>query len=188
MMAGIDMKNDKTLELTLHLKDINHLFEEPDITPFSDYYQPYSFKAGMDFIVGELYANPRTQRIRLGLVLPPDQISPDLLERTCGAIEKYSVAWMRDAEQDMARLRYQGVRAAIAGGIGMLALFSIAVWLETLGGFVKYVLANGFYVAGWVLLWRPIEVLIFDVWEFSLERRSYQALRQIELEIQPEEK
>lgn len=182
------MKKGKTFELTLHLQDITHLFEEPNITPFSDYYQPYSFKTGMDYIVGELYANPGTKRIKLTVLLPDYQISPDLLDRTYRAIEKYSIAWMRDAEQDMAKIRYRGIRAAAAGVFGLLVLFSVAVWLEGLGGFVESVIANGLYVAGWVLLWRPIESLIYDIWEFNLERRAYQALCHIDLEIQPEDR
>jgi len=180
-------QQSKTYELTLHLQDVVHLFEEPDITPFSSYYRTYSFKAGMDYIVGELYAHPRAQRIKLNLILPPDQIDPGLLDRTYQAIEKYSIAWMRDAEQDMAKIRYRGVRAAIAGVIGMLVFFSAALWLEGQDIFVEKVLANGLFVAGWVLLWRPIEMLIFDVWDFSLERKAYQALRNIVVEIQSEE-
>jgi len=180
-------QQSETYELTLHLQDVVHLFEEPDITPFSSYYRTYSFKAGMDYIVGELYAHPRAQRIKLNLILPPDQIDPGLLDRTYQAIEKYSIAWMRDAEQDMAKVRYRGVRAAIAGVIGMLVFFSAALWLEGQDIFVEKVLANGLFVAGWVLLWRPIEMLIFDVWDFSLERKAYQALRNIVVEIQSEE-
>ena len=52
---------DRTYEVTLNLCDINHLFKKPDISPFSDCYKIYSFKTGMDYIVGELYARPRTE-------------------------------------------------------------------------------------------------------------------------------
>lgn len=180
-------QKSNTFEITLQLQNVVHLFEEPDITPFSSYYRTYSFKAGMDYIVGELFAHPSAQRIKLNLILPPDQINPELLEKTYRAIEKYSVAWMHGAEQDMAKTRYRGIRAAIAGVFGMLVLFSAALWLEGQDGFIEHVLANGLFVAGWVLLWRPIDTLIFDVWDFSLERKAYQALRNIELEILPEE-
>jgi hypothetical protein len=179
-------RREKTYELTLHLQDIIHLFEEPDLTPFSDYYQPYSFKTGMDYIVGELYANPGVSKIKLTVILPPDRISPGLLEKTCRAIEKYSIAWMRDAEQEVAKIRYMGIRAAVAGVFGLVVIFSAAAWLENMTGFIQKVIANGLYVAGWVLIWFPFEALIYGIWEFSLERRAYQALRNIELHIQSE--
>jgi hypothetical protein len=180
------MRRGKTYELTLHLQDIIHLFEEPDLTPFSDYYQPYSFKTGMDYIVGELYSNPGVHKIKLTVILPADQITPNLLESTRRAIGKYSTAWMRDAEQDVAKIRYRGVRAALAGAFGLVVVFSVAAWLENMPGFVQKVIANGLYVAGWVLIWFPFEALIYGIWEFSLERRAYQALSNIELDIQPE--
>jgi hypothetical protein len=42
------MLSDHALHVTLRLKTIDHLFEEPDLSPFDPYYAPYSFAAGID--------------------------------------------------------------------------------------------------------------------------------------------
>ena len=125
------MARDRTLSITLRLRDINHLFEEPNITPFSEYYAPYSFKTGMDYIVGELYAQPGTALIRLTVQLPAESITPNLEERTREAIRKYSAAWVGDARQEMAKDWYMGTRALWTGLIAVLVLVPLIYYLET---------------------------------------------------------
>ncbi len=57
------MSKKNVYETTLRLHDINHLFDEPDISPFSDYYEPYSFKAGMDASSTSCTATRRQSRL-----------------------------------------------------------------------------------------------------------------------------
>ena len=81
------MAND-TLCVTLRLKTIDHLFAEPDLSPFDPYYAPYSFAAGIDYLIGEMQRRPRARRTELTVLLPPDQIAadPGLEARTREAI------------------------------------------------------------------------------------------------------
>ena len=87
--------------MTLRLKSIEHLFTEPDLSPFDPYYAPYSFAAGMDYLVGEMQRRPGTTRTELTVLLPPDQIEaqPGLEARTREAIERYAEAWASSARQ-----------------------------------------------------------------------------------------
>ena len=102
------MSKSGVLEQTLRLRDINHLFEEPELSPFSEYYAEYSAKAGLDYVVGELYAHPETEQINLKVLLPPENIGPDLEARTLTAIRRYSDAWARNAKQDLAESSFKG--------------------------------------------------------------------------------
>ena len=68
---------DDTLRVTLRLKTIDHLFAEPDLSPFDPYYAPYSFAAGMDYLIGEMQRRPRATRTELTVLLPPDQIAAE---------------------------------------------------------------------------------------------------------------
>ena len=180
------MANPKVLEKTLRLQDISHLFEEPDFSPFSDYYAPYSFKNGMDYIVGEMYGNPSVEQINLTVLLSAEQIGPGLEQQTVQAIKKYSEAWAYDAKQEINKNWYKGTRATIVGIIGFIVITVIGnmiieypnPWVEALG--------EGLTVAGWVLLWWPLESLFFDIWENRLEKRAYQALQNIQVSIQPD--
>ncbi|MGZ8892882.1 MAG: hypothetical protein ACXW1R_08130, partial [Halobacteriota archaeon] len=114
------MKNKKVYETTLRLHDINHLFDDPNISPFSDYYQPYSFKTGMDYVVDELYSHPSAEEIKLKVLLPAEQITPDLEAKTLEAVRKYSEAWAQNARQGQDIARYKGLRTL---RVGILAFF-----------------------------------------------------------------
>jgi nitrate reductase beta subunit len=97
------MKNKKVYKTTLRLHDINHLFDDPNISPFSDYYQPYSFKTGMDYIVDELYSHPSAEEIELTVLLPE--------------------AWAQNARQGQDIARYKGMRAQLRDSPQGLAVF-----------------------------------------------------------------
>jgi len=180
------MAKGRTLRITLRLRDINHLFEEPDITPFSDYYAPYSFKTGMDYIVGELYAHPHTALIELTVLLPAEQITPDLERRTTTAIRKYSAAWVGDARQNMHKDWYKGTRALWTGLTAVVVLVPLIYWLDISKNYWYQILAIGPEVILWMLLWWPLELLTFQLWEDRLEQRAYEALQNIALTIAAE--
>jgi hypothetical protein len=75
------MQNKKVYQTTLRLQDINRLFDDPNISPVSDYYQPYSFKTGMDYVVDELYSHLSAGQIKLTVLFPAEKITPDLEAR-----------------------------------------------------------------------------------------------------------
>ena len=180
------MKNKKVYQTTLRLHDINHLFDEPNISPFSDYYQPYSFKTGMDYIVDELYSHPSAEEIKLTVLLPAEQITPDLEAKTLKAVRKYSEAWAQNARQGQDIARYKGLRTLRVGILAFLVLNGLALWFGSYANFGIRLLSGGLLIGGWVLLWWPLDALAFGVWENRLEESAYKALKNVQLTISSE--
>jgi hypothetical protein len=54
------------LRVTLEYTDINWLFSQPDVSPFSANFHEYSTTPGIEFICNELYANPSLKRVEMG--------------------------------------------------------------------------------------------------------------------------
>src|SRR4051812_34184497 len=104
----------------LRLKTIDHLFAEPDLSPFDPYYAPYSFAAGIDYLIGEMQRRPSVRDTELTVLLPPDRIAaePGLEMRTRDAIGRYAEAWATSARQtqDIAGMRARRI-------LGVAALF-----------------------------------------------------------------
>ena len=180
------MSNKKVYETPLRLHDINHLFDEPDISPFSDYYEPYSFKAGMDYVVDELYSHPSAEQIKLTVLLPAEQITPDLEAKTLKAVRKYSEAWAQNARQGQDIARYKGLRTLRVGILAFIVLNGLALWFDAYTGFGIRLLSEGLIIGAWVLLWWPLDALAFGVWENRLEESAYKALRNLRLTISAE--
>ncbi len=174
------------LQIQLHLKKIQHLFEIPDINPFSNYYYPYSTKAGMDFIIEELYEHPSTKKINLNILLPSEQITPGFENKTIDAIGKYSEAWAQDAKHKMARAKYKGTRGLLSAIAALIFLDGAAIWLGTFSNIVLTIISERLIVAAWVLMWYPVDYLTQEFWIYKLERQSYQALKNITVKINPE--
>lgn len=185
------MPND-TLRVTLRLKTIDHLFQEPDLSPFDPYYQPYSFAAGMDYLVGEMQRRPGAKRTELTVLLPPDQVTPELATGAREAIARYSEAWAASARQTREIERSKGWKVlgvaalffAIAnvvylryGQTGSLFGFS-GLWLD--------VLIEGLSVGAWVALWWPLDQLLHAGWQYRLDERAYRALQGIVLHVSPD--
>ncbi len=44
-------------------------------------------------------------------------------------------------------------------------------------------LGEGFLIAGWVSLWHPIEVLLYEWWPLSRENRIYESIMKMEIVV-----
>jgi hypothetical protein len=188
------MAND-TLNVSLRLKSIEHLFEEPDLSPFDPYYAPYSFAAGIDYLIGEMQRQPRATRTELTVLLPPDQIAadPGLEARTRVAIGRYAEAWATSAQQTHA---ISGIRARRVLGVAAL-FFAVAnlfyLWYGRTGGSVfgvsgilLDVAVEGLSVASWVAVWWPLDQLLHANWQLRLDEDSYRMLQGLSLRVLPD--
>jgi hypothetical protein len=180
---------DGVLRVTLRLKTIEALFEDPDLSPFDPYYAPYSFAAGMDYLVGEMQLAPRATRTELTILLPPEQIEPGLEARTRVAIGRYAEAWASQARQERGVEQIRARRVAIAA-----ALFFVVANLvylqyyrdgELLGlsGVGVDVVMEGLSVVAWVALWWPLDQLVHSAWQSRQDERAYRALQGINFRI-----
>jgi hypothetical protein len=183
-----------TLRVTLRLKTIDHLFTEPDLSPFDPYYAPYSFAAGIDYLIGEIRRRPSATHTKLTVLLPPDQIAadPGLAARTREAIGRYAEAWANSARQTQ---DIEGIRARRVLGVAAL-FFAVANFLylwygrteSVLGvsGIVLDVAVEGLSVASWVAIWWPLDHLLHANWQLHLDERSYRRLQGLHLQVLPD--
>jgi len=185
---------DDTLRVTLRLMSIEHLFAEPDLSPFDPYYAPYSFAAGIDYLIGEMQRRPSATRTELTVLLPPEQIEeePGLEARTREAIGRYAEAWATSARQTQ---DIEAIRARRVLGVAAL-FFAVAnfvyLWYgrteSMLGtsGLLLDVAVEGLSVASWVVIWWPLDQLLHASWQHRLDERAYRSLQDIHLRILPD--
>ena len=177
------------LRVTLRLKTIDHLFEEPNLSPFDPYYAPYSFAAGIDYVVGEMQRSGRVRRTELTVLLPPDAIDAGLAERTRVAIDRYAAAWAMSAQQqraiDLWRARQVLVVATLFFAIANYVYIQYYRTGELLGasGVALEVMVEGLGLAAWVALWWPLDQLMHAWWQRRLDEQAYRELRSIDLRL-----
>jgi hypothetical protein len=181
----VQVADRRVLRVTLRYTDINSLFNKPDVSPFSKEYNEYYTTSGIEHIYGELQANPSLKRVEATILLPREQITPTLEQRTREAIRRYCLARSREVGQSERALRWRALRSlAIA-----LMLFAVYVLLQDrIQGseiLVFKLIGEGFDILIWVALWFPLDALVFGLLSYDLNSESYKRASEMHLKIEP---
>lgn len=172
-------------EVTLHLHDIREVFHQPAADPFSERFTHHSYTSGIEFIANELAASRSKKPVRATLVLPPDQIGPGLEERTRAAVRRYCRSQLVKLDQELRMAHRRIIRSFVVALVAMFALFGTAALLTSSRQFIPEVIAEGLIIAGWVLLWFPLDELLSTLHYEQSHRVVYRRLMAMEVVILP---
>jgi hypothetical protein len=187
------MTSAETQDIVIRLDTIDQLFNAPDANPFSD--KEVNVLGEPALILAVRRALARSLRpqenTRLTIVLPADQITPGLQEQTSAAIRRYAAAKIDD---NKLTIRLSRVRGALGLGIvTLITLLALAVAFLLISGpfadassVVQGLIVGSTSVFAWVIMWDPLEKLLFDWVSPSLENRVLRRLAEIEVTIQAE--
>jgi hypothetical protein len=173
-------EGDRTV-IELGLTSAHQLFNSLDPAPF---HEKDLDDDAVDYVVGAAREISSGAKLKLVLYLPQGHLS----EFTAGYIEE-SIHNFFEYRRDMAardlRHLFRMGRGAFAIAIGFLAvcvsLRQLA--LEFIGPPLDYMIAEGLLIAGWVAMWRPIQIFLYDWWPLRNTIRTYERLAEIPVEI-----
>ena len=88
----------------------------------------------------------------------------------------------------MIPLRRDALRALLIGILFLLGGLYFSQLLNKLLGFsfIGSLLSYGFDIAFWVVLWRPVDFFLFDLWPYRREDRMYKQIMQMEISVAEE--
>jgi hypothetical protein len=165
---------------------LEELFNSLDPTPF-----PHRDldDAAEEFIVSWARELPRSVPLTLRIDVIGPAAGEEHARRTRDAIHAYFAY-----RSDITRLRFKQLmsrgRASLL--VGTIFLVACIVGANLLGqhdgGTATDVLRESLIIAGWVAMWRPLEIVLYDWWPVLGERRLYERLSRAEVEITSLEK
>lgn len=177
------MISNRTLEVRLELADLRELFGATPPDPLAG--RPHA-ESGVDRILNWLRPKPGRE-VRATIVLPESARAPDLEARTRAALATYFDARIDHNRNDNRSLWHEG-RATLTRGLLFLAICMLGSHIVGEPKYLHPVLARfldeGFVIAGWVALWWPLDVLLYQHWPLARERRMYEALKRMELRFE----
>lgn len=179
------MSGRRVLKVTLEYASIDYLFDRPDLSPFSEDFHDYSTRAGVEHVYNELRANPSFKAVEVTILLPPDQITANLEGRTLEAVRRYCAARETEARQDERALRYRGLWALAAALVVLVAYVIVQRPLQHTGNFFLDLIGEGLGVIIWVVLWFPLDALVFGVRTYDLDSSAYRQVSKMQLKIEP---
>lgn len=154
-------------EIELPLNDISDLFNAPRVDPFSRGPLEGCGVSGVDHLLSLLHMDKTLQRAGLlKLVLPAEKAAACTAESVTVALRRYAQLQVERETREMRNSYRYGWRVAgfsivmltICLGLSALIASDLTDWMNPL---LRGIFEAGFEITGWVMLWHPIEVLVF---------------------------
>jgi hypothetical protein len=163
--------------VTLRLRSIDDLFRTPDIDPFSEWYQPYSLDPAIEYVLARVGDGLLIDRLDLTICLPPGAVEAETETEVRTAIDRYCDARLVVVREESRRNNWRGWMMLVIALIVVNAILFVAHRLDAAGWETLSVVAEGLSIAAWLLLWHPLEALVFNRWDFRLDRRALSTIR-----------
>jgi len=181
--VATDPRHSHSIELELH--DLNQLFNSMDPSPFNAKDLDHDAE---EFIVSWAQEYPLNQPVtlRIHLELWPPEDPTQLIQE---AIHNYFAYRAKINNLEFTRLMKQG-RASLLIGLPILGvcLLLSKMLLGGEAGTWAAVLRESLTIAGWVAMWRPMQIYLYDWWPVRQRGGVYAKLSQMPVEVIRKEK
>jgi hypothetical protein len=168
--------------IQLELRDTNQLFNSMDPSPFVD--RDLDADAE-EFIVrwAQEYSAAEPVTLRIHIERWP---APETLAMIPDAVHNFFAYRAKLNELEFHRLMSEGRRSLLIGlaflaGCLLIRNIVLARLVGAWPGFIKESLT----IAGWVAMWRPMQIYLHDWWPVRRRGRTYQKLSLMPVEVVP---
>lgn len=174
----IDINGPPRRRIEVRLSKVRQLFNSLDPSPF---HEKDLDRDAETYIFESADEHPVTEAIELIVHLPADQLALPECVNLETAIRNY---FAYRAQETRRRMRFQlrEGRSALAIGLAFLVLCMTLRQLALVlpGDTVGRVLQEGLLILGWVAMWRPLQIFLYDWWPIR-----HQALVNDKLALMP---
>jgi hypothetical protein len=146
--------------IEINLSRVAQLFNSLDPSPF---HERDLDQDAEDYIVGSAEEAPRHYPSRLVIYLPSDQLPPTATPHLATAIHHH-FAYRETHERRHLRLLFRDGRIALVTGLAFLLSCTLLRELAfSLGnGAISKIVGEGMLIIGWVAMWRPLEIFLYE--------------------------
>ena len=163
--------------IELNLRDTRQLFHTLDPAPFREKDLDPAAETYIDEAVREIGADRPTKLLIHLPAAETSQEAHDLPE----AIAHYFEHRADHAQVELRRLLKRGLASLVIGLAFLFACLSLRNYLADAAGFE--VLAEGLLIIGWVALWRPVEIFLYDWWPIRRRQLRSEAIARMPVEV-----
>jgi hypothetical protein len=140
------------------------------------------------YVVGAVEEQPTSVRLKLILHLPPHEIENEWARALPDAIRNYFAYRLWAARRELRHQLHDGRIALLIGVaflIGCLTIRGFALRLEATAA--GSVVAESLLIAGWVAMWRPLQIFLYEWWPIRRRCRTFARLTDLAIELRPSE-
>ena len=167
--------------ISLKLRDLNQLFNSMDPSPFIE--KDLDDRAE-EFIVGWAREFPTDAHVRLRVHLEKWPTEDDPKELIRKAVHNHFSHRAELTRLEFSALMKQGWTSLLIG-LSCLAVCLIVskVLLQSEAGTWANILQESLTIAGWVAMWRPMQIYLYDWWPLRRRARIFERLSHMPVEV-----
>ncbi len=169
--------------IELKINQLHQLFSLHDPAPFRD--RDLDDDA-VEYILGSLREIKRNAPVQLVVYLPSSEIQPHTQQEAADAIHNHFAYEEEMTRKRMVDLLNQGQRFLLIGAVFLsVCLYASYTFLTETESVLAHVMGEGLNIIGWVAMWKPLEILLYDWRPLALTRRFHRQLAAIEIQLVP---
>ena len=179
-IEAIFRKEDDYFIVETRLNDLDQFFNTFDPSPFHD--KDIDDDAER-YIVESVRTFPIKTKMKLVFYLAKEH-QLEASKILPYAIENYFDFKATMVSRELSSTLYEGRAAFLIG----LIFLGTCIGLRTALNFLSTstlgsILLEGLSITGWVAMWRPIQILLYDWWSLYRRKRIYEKIRDMEINI-----
>ena len=174
-------KTPRTHHIALNLRDLNQLFNSMDPSPFFEKDLDHDAE---EFMVSWAHEFPQDEPIALVIHLAEHPAGLDPQPLVQEAVHHNFADRARLNRLEFKRLMKEG-RTSLVIGLGFLSaclLLSELLLLGESGGFGR-VIRESLTIGGWVAMWRPLQIYLYEWWPLRRRGKIFQKLSRMPVEV-----
>ncbi len=183
-MADIESlykKVDGRILIEIRLSSIMQLFNSFDPAPF---HEKELDTAAEHYIVETVKDFPKNTLFRIIIYLPPDIAGTERAQKIPQAIHNH-FAYRMLVQDRKFRERFRYGRFTLLVGLSFLAIaLFIRQEITRMDNLLPaQIFGDAFLIIGWAAMWEPITVLLYELWPIIRQKRIYERISTMEIDI-----
>jgi len=160
------------VELVLH--SVIQLFNSLDPAPF---HEKELDSHAEDYIYNAVDDIPHSREVEIVVYLPPMLVTSENKDSISQGIRNHFLYKAANAEKEWRRLFRRGRVVLVTG---LVVLFFCLLARQILPGLAdtlfNRMLQEALLIIGWVAMWEPIRIFLYDWWPISQERKTFEKI------------
>jgi hypothetical protein len=167
--------------IEIALREPRQLFHTLDPAPFREKDLDTQAEGYLQEVARELH---RHGPARLLIHLPAAVLESDEARSIPAAISHYFDYRAAEELRQLRRLLSNGAVSLVIGLLFLLGCLSARRLVPNFAGAeLQLILGEGLLIIGWVALWRPLEIFLYDWWPVWQRRREHRWLARLPVEL-----
>jgi hypothetical protein len=165
----------------LNLKDVNQLFNTIDPSPFHEKDLDHDAE---EFMVSWTREFPLDEPVVLVIYLSELPVGKDPQPMIEQSVKNYFAYRARLGHMEFRQLMKDGRHSLLIGGVFLAACLTASqVLVGQASGTFLSVARESLTIAGWVAMWRPMEIFLYEWWPLRRRWRVFEKMSRMKVEV-----